>query len=241
MTECSFVGCLKPVRARELCGGHYEQRRRGQALRPLRHRPQCSFPGCIKPHHQHGLCSGHRAQKKKGKTLTPLRESPTRGMGTAQRFWFYVDKTATCWLWTGGKNHQGYGRFRIGKRTFQAHRVAWQILVGPLSDDVLLDHDGPNGCRNPSCVRPEHLIPVTPAEHGVRTLRNGLPTDNKTGFIGVVANKGGFETHVFGIYVGRYKTAKEAGSAYWQARNLLDGELRQSTRKAIIEKWRSDL
>lgn len=33
--ECRFDGCSKPVRARGLCAGHYNQRRKGKVLTPL--------------------------------------------------------------------------------------------------------------------------------------------------------------------------------------------------------------
>lgn len=35
-TKCSFDGCDKPVRAKSLCQGHWEQQHKGQELRPLR-------------------------------------------------------------------------------------------------------------------------------------------------------------------------------------------------------------
>lgn len=33
--RCTFPGCTRNVSARGLCGGHYEQRRKGQVMRPL--------------------------------------------------------------------------------------------------------------------------------------------------------------------------------------------------------------
>lgn len=60
-----------------------------------------------------------------------------------------------CWVWTGSRDHQGYGRCSIGNRDQRAHRVTYQILVG--DPGVMLDHL----CRNPSCVNPAHLEPVT--------------------------------------------------------------------------------
>lgn len=35
---CSFDGCAKPVIAKGLCTGHYQQRKRGESLSPLRKR-----------------------------------------------------------------------------------------------------------------------------------------------------------------------------------------------------------
>lgn len=87
----------------------------------------------------------------------------------ASRFWTKVQKTDTCWIWTAYQC-EGYGRFGIGtagNRTMAcAHRVAWELVHGPVPDGLELDHL----CRNPSCVNPDHLEPVTHQEN----VRRGL-------------------------------------------------------------------
>lgn len=71
-----------------------------------------------------------------------------------------------CWKWQGYK-FAGYGRLRYkGIRTQKAHRVIYQLLVGPLSDSLTLDHL----CRNRDCVNPAHLEPVSLQEN----LRRGV-------------------------------------------------------------------
>jgi len=67
-----------------------------------------------------------------------------------------------CWTWIG-RVDAGYPR--IG-RAERAHRIVYLILRGPLGRNVELDHL----CRNPSCVRPDHLEPVDHAEN-MRRLR----------------------------------------------------------------------
>ena len=71
-----------------------------------------------------------------------------------EAFWGRVNKTETCWLWTGTINDQGYG---ISRRHFRAHRIAYELLVGPIPDGLQLDHL----CRVRNCVNPDHLEPVT--------------------------------------------------------------------------------
>lgn len=84
-----------------------------------------------------------------------------------ERFWSKVDAVGPCWLWTAGTNPLGYGRYNLTWRNGKpqglvlAHRHAWQSLVGPIPEGLVLDHL----CRVPACVNPDHLEPVTQAEN----------------------------------------------------------------------------
>lgn len=66
-----------------------------------------------------------------------------------------------CWVWSLRVDEHGYGRInRVGESPY-AHRSYYEKSVGPIPDGLHLDHL----CRNPSCVNPEHLEPVTHAEN----------------------------------------------------------------------------
>jgi hypothetical protein len=70
-----------------------------------------------------------------------------------------------CWEWTAGRDKNGYGQFRSDDGvTTKAHRLLWELLVGSIPEGLELDHL----CRNPSCVNPAHLEPVTHAENVAR-------------------------------------------------------------------------
>src|SRR3974390_3113329 len=81
-----------------------------------------------------------------------------------------------CWLFQGAKSVGGYGRIQLTcSRTLAlAHRVAYELFVGPIPDGLEIDHL----CRNPACVNPTHLEPVTEkvnAESGERATPTHCP------------------------------------------------------------------
>lgn len=85
------------------------------------------------------------------------------------RFWKKVDKTSTCWNWTGARTSGGYGNFSIvavrkNQDWIVAHRYAYQQLIGPVPDGMDLDHL----CRNRRCVNPAHLEAVSRRENLLR-------------------------------------------------------------------------
>jgi hypothetical protein len=76
--------------------------------------------------------------------------------------WHNISRTETCWNWTGPMQKGGYGKHGGSP----AHRVVYELLVGPIPEGLHIDHL----CRNRACVRPEHLEPVTREEN----VRRGI-------------------------------------------------------------------
>ncbi len=80
-----------------------------------------------------------------------------------ERFWARVEKTPACWLWTGSLSSDGYGQ--MVNPFHVAHRLSYEMLVGPIPDGLQIDHL----CRNRRCVNPTHLEPVTVRENLLRS------------------------------------------------------------------------
>uniref|UniRef100_A0A973WQ56 HNH endonuclease n=2 Tax=Bradyrhizobium quebecense TaxID=2748629 RepID=A0A973WQ56_9BRAD len=60
-----------------------------------------------------------------------------------------VNKTATCWEWTGHCKRNGYGEFDRG----YAHRASWKLNTGQDPAAQVL-----HKCDNRKCVRIDHLF-----------------------------------------------------------------------------------
>ena len=101
-----------------------------------------------------------------------------RGEDVSVAFWKKVRVTplvAGCWEWIGARTVDGYGRLEARGRQWQAHRLAYEMAVAPIPPGLVIDHL----CRNPPCVRPDHLEPVTGAEN-TRRSRAALVGRSKT-------------------------------------------------------------
>lgn len=118
----------------------------------------CDIEGCGRRHEARGMCHRHYLQIWRSGALP---ESPPIPDSDDARIWPRIEKTPTCWLWTGARVRNGYGTARIEGRNGVIHRWVYEQLVGPIPAGMQLDHL----CRVRHCCNPDHLEPVTHTEN----------------------------------------------------------------------------
>lgn len=111
-------------------------------------------------------CSTKYTAKKRAKVL---QGSPKK------RFFENIKKEKGCWVWTGLKNKQGYGRMTIKKKDKLAHRFSWEMYFGDIPDGMFVCHK----CDNPPCVNPKHLFVGTRFDNARDMVSKGRNRDDK--------------------------------------------------------------
>lgn len=136
-----------------------------------------------------------------------------------RNFWKKVNKTTTCWLWTGSLN-RGYGRFGVDGKLKYAHKLIYEQTYGILPKGKQLDHI----CRARACVNPTHLEIVSNRENVSRGKRSKLNTSKTSVFTGVSWNtkrkRWEARFYVNGKYLalGMFKNELDAAKAYENAK-----------------------
>ncbi len=80
-----------------------------------------------------------------------------------QQDWFLarVRQVDRCWEWQSGRTKGGYGTAVFAGKSVPAHRLAYELFVGPIPRGMEIDHR----CENAPCVFPPHLDVVTRREN----------------------------------------------------------------------------
>jgi hypothetical protein len=93
-----------------------------------------------------------------------------------EMFWAKVDKQGPilrpelgpCWLWTGGKDKDGYGQTKVKGVCTRAHRYAFYLKHGHYPKPC-----GLHRCDTPPCCNPEHIFEGTVSDNNKDARHKG--------------------------------------------------------------------
>jgi hypothetical protein len=98
--------------------------------------------------------------------MTIARPIPKMEIKDVVRFINNIDFSKGCWNFIKGrKNKFGHCEFHFNGKSYPAHRVSYEFFT---RDIIPLDYAIDHLCKNPSCVNPAHLEPVTHSENSRR-------------------------------------------------------------------------
>ena len=66
-----------------------------------------------------------------------------------------------CWNWRRTTNSDGYPMLKVAGKMVYAHRLAYELAVGQVPDELHVLHS----CDNPRCINPAHLSPGTRSQN----------------------------------------------------------------------------
>ena len=107
-----------------------------------------------------------------------IRDVGRRAIPRAEKYEKFVIRGSGCWGWKGSHSSVGYAKMSetLGGKTrhLGAHRVAYELFVGPIPAGLQIHHV----CENRGCVNPQHLRIVTTRDN-LLLSSNTLASQNR--------------------------------------------------------------
>jgi hypothetical protein len=125
----------------------------------------CRDRACVNPNHLELV-----TRKENLKRRNTIYDSNAWVGDPIKRLMSRVEKSKdSCWVWNGALV-RGYGVININNKTEYVHRVVFAAYSKKFNKRLTLDHK----CRNPRCVNPDHLEPVSRSEN-IRRMNMAQP------------------------------------------------------------------
>ena len=95
----------------------------------------------------------------------------------AERLWSGATTDENgCWIWQRARDRYGYGTIKRDGRNCCTHRIAYELIKGPIPAGLTIDHL----CRVRACINPDHLEAVTNRENLMRGIGHAATNIRKT-------------------------------------------------------------
>lgn len=163
--KCIVDGCEKRrENHRKYCSMHRNRLRlTGRIDKIIRPKNvPCSIEGCNKIRETRLYCNMHYRRILKNGNPFHLIKSPI------ERTLEKTTKIPTaCWIYTGCKDHGGYGKLSVHRKQLFVHRLSYEHYKGEIPARMKVLHT----CDTPACVNPDHLWLGTQADN-VRDMSN---------------------------------------------------------------------
>jgi len=131
----------------------------------------CTIKGCSNKHLARGWCAKHysRWQRFGDPNYTVIAASDLT-LEDKLRWHGWTVTESGCWEFDGGKSKGGYGALTLNNHNIKAHRVAYELWVGPIPEGLVVRHFV---CDNPPCINPDHLRVGTTKDNSQDMVRAG--------------------------------------------------------------------
>ena len=110
----------------------------------------CSLNGCDRTHYARDMCKLHYARLWNQGKLAPL---PVFSLDERLAAGL-VRMPNGCLEWTKATSGAGYGQIRVNGIIVYTHRLAWELVNGPIPDGLFVCHH----CDNPPCCDTERCL-----------------------------------------------------------------------------------
>lgn len=168
-------------------------------------------------------------------TSTPAKgfDHPIMTPADLKRFLSKQAKVGTCTEWTGARDKDGYGLFKISGKMHRATRISYELAHGfSVPKGILVCHNCPDG-DNPACVDVEHLFLGTPKENSEDMVAKGR-SFHPVGELHPGAKLTWSDVHRIRLLFDRGETSKDLAQLFGVCRASIQLIVRQKT-------WRTQL